>query len=77
MAAQRLGGVDRRIGCALGAGDGGFGGAADLRGAVGELRGDMAGITWDENERIPVNRSDFAQLVEDGKIAETRRMAGQ
>ncbi len=49
----------------------------EVRGAVGELRGDMAGITWDENERIPVNRSDFAQLVEDGKIAETRRMAGQ
>lgn len=49
----------------------------EVRGAVGELRGDMAGITWDENERIPVNRSDFAQLVEDGKIAETRRMAGE
>lgn len=49
----------------------------EVRGAVGELRGDMAGITWDENERIPVNRSDFAQLVEDGKIAETRRMGGE
>lgn len=49
----------------------------EVRGAVGELRGDMAGITWDENERIPVNRSEFAQLVADGKIAETRRMAGQ
>lgn len=48
-----------------------------VRGAVGELRGNMADITWDENERIPVNRSDFAQLVEDGKIAETRRMAGE
>lgn len=47
------------------------------RGAVGELRGDMAGITWDENERIPVNRSDFAQLVEEGKIAETRRIGGE
>ena len=49
----------------------------EVRGAVGELRGDMAGITWDENERIPVNRSEFAQLVEDGKIAETRRMGGE
>ncbi len=49
----------------------------EVRGAVGELRGDMAGITWDENERIPVNRSDFAQLVEEGKIAETRRIGGE
>ncbi len=49
----------------------------EVRGAVGELRGDMASITWDENERIPVNRSDFAQLVEEGKIAETRRIGGE
>lgn len=49
----------------------------EVRGAVGELRGNMAGITWDEDERIPVNRSEFAQLVEDGKIAETRRMSGE
>ena len=44
--------------------------------ARNELRGDMAraNITWDPNEEIPVNRSELAQLVEDGKIIETRRI---
>lgn len=42
-------------------------------GARRELRDRSATIRWDENERIPVNRADFAQLVADGKILETRR----
>lgn len=46
------------------------------RGAVNDLRGDLANITWDEQERIPINRSELAQLVTDGKIVETRRMEG-
>lgn len=46
------------------------------RGAVNDLRGDLANITWDEQERIPINRSELAQLVADGKIVETRRMEG-
>lgn len=44
------------------------------RGAVNDLRGDLANITWDEDERIPINRSELAQLVAEGKIIETRRM---
>ena len=48
----------------------------DSSDARNELRGDMAraNITWDPNEEIPVNRSELAQLVEDGKIIETRRI---
>ena len=47
--------------------------ASDAR---NELRGNLSGISWDPNEEIPVNRSELAQLVEDGKIVETRRMEG-
>ncbi|MDQ8754901.1 hypothetical protein RCO27_01550 [Sphingosinicella sp. LHD-64] len=46
------------------------------RGAVNDLRGDLANITWDEQERIPINRADFARLVAEDKIIETRRMEG-
>ncbi len=44
------------------------------RGAVNELRGDQADITWDEEEKIEVYRSELAQLVADEKILEARRM---
>lgn len=44
------------------------------RGAVNDLRGDLANINWDEDERIPINRAELARLVADGKIIETRRM---
>jgi hypothetical protein len=46
------------------------------RGAVNDLRGDLANITWDEQERIPINRTELARMVADGKIVETRRMEG-
>ena len=45
----------------------------DADGARRELRDRSAVIRWDESERIPVNRAEFAQLVEDEKILETRR----
>jgi hypothetical protein len=44
------------------------------RGALTDLRGAMADITWDDNERIPINRADLSKHVSDGKIIETRRM---
>ncbi len=44
-------------------------------GALGDLRGAMADITWDDSERIPINRADLAKHVDDGKIIETRRMS--
>ena len=46
----------------------------EQRGALTDLRGTMADITWDDNERIPINRVDLAKHVDDGKIIETRRM---
>jgi hypothetical protein len=48
----------------------------ELAGALSDLAGDMASITWDESERIPINRADFAQLVADQRILRTRRGAG-
>ncbi|MFM6854968.1 MAG: hypothetical protein ACKOUM_12900 [Sphingopyxis sp.] len=45
-------------------------------GALADLRGDLADIEWDPEERIPVNRADFAQLMADGKLLETRRLTG-
>ncbi len=44
------------------------------RGALGDLRGTMADITWDETERIPIRRLTLADLVRDGKLLESRRM---
>lgn len=43
-------------------------------GAITDLASDMSSITWDESERIPVNRADFAALMEGGRIIRTRRM---
>lgn len=44
------------------------------RGAKNELHGDLKTITWDENERIPIKRSDFADLVAKGDLLDFRRM---
>ena len=44
-------------------------------GTINELRGDLAAITWDDSETIPVNRADLADLVEKGHILETRRLS--
>lgn len=43
-------------------------------GARNELNSDSHNVTWDESERIPIKRSDFASLVADGKIIDVRRM---
>ena len=47
---------------------------AESGGAIEELGGDLATITWDESERIDIPRATLAQLVTDGKILRTRRM---
>ena len=44
------------------------------RGAVNDLEGTQADITWDEEERIPVIRANFAQLLADEKILQVRRL---
>ena len=44
------------------------------QGARNDLRGTMSDIPWDESEKIPLNRADFARLVAEEKILETRRM---
>lgn len=43
-------------------------------GAKNDLNGDLADITWDESERIPIKRADLAQLVAAGSILEVRRL---
>jgi hypothetical protein len=35
--------------------------------------GSMSTITWDEQERIPITRAQFATLVSEGKLAAFRR----
>lgn len=47
---------------------------AESGGAVEELGGDLATITWDDSERIDIPRATLSQLVTDGKILRTRRM---
>lgn len=44
------------------------------RGAINELRGDQADITWDEQEKIEVYRRELPELVAEGRILEARRM---
>lgn len=44
------------------------------QGAINDLRGDLADIEWDENERITVRRSELAGLVKEGRIIEARRL---
>lgn len=44
------------------------------RGAINDLRGDLASIEWDETEEIPLFRKELAGLASSGKIAETRRL---
>lgn len=43
------------------------------RGAVNDLRGDQSDITWDDEEKIRILRSEYAKLLADGRIVETRR----
>lgn len=46
------------------------------RGSINDLRGDLDDITWDETEEIPVNRSELAEMLDDDKIIEVRRLEG-
>lgn len=45
------------------------------QGAINDLRGDLAQISWDESEKITLKRGEIAGLAGDGKILETRRLA--
>lgn len=45
------------------------------QGAINDLRGDLASISWDESEKIPLKREEVAVLAGRGKILETRRLA--
>jgi hypothetical protein len=47
------------------------------RGAINDLRSDLSTISWDENEKIVVKRSELPGLVASGMILETRRLAAQ
>lgn len=46
-------------------------------GAIRDLGGTLADISWDESERITVVRAQLPQLVADEKILQTRRMNAQ
>lgn len=43
------------------------------RGAINELRGDLAEIEWDEEEKVRIYRKELADLVAEEKILEVRR----
>lgn len=45
------------------------------QGAINDLRGDLATISWDDSEKIVVKRAELASLVGNGRILETRRLA--
>jgi len=44
------------------------------RGAINDMRGDLAGVEWDEDENIEIYRNELAHLVADKKILDARRM---
>jgi len=44
------------------------------RGAINTLRGNLAGIEWDEEEEIIIYRNELAHLVAEKKILDARRM---
>jgi len=45
----------------------------NARGAINEMRGDLADIEWDEDEKIEIYRSELSQLVANKKIVDARR----
>lgn len=47
------------------------------RGAINDLRGDLSDITWDDEEKIRILRSELPQLVADERIIETKRPAAR
>jgi len=46
----------------------------NARGAINDMRGDMADIEWDEEEKIEIYRNELPQLVASKKIVDARRM---
>jgi len=44
------------------------------RGAINEMRGDLAGIEWDEDEKIEIYRNELSHLIADKRILDARRM---
>lgn len=46
----------------------------NARGARNDLRGDLKGISWDEEERIILKRHELPALMANGDIVETRRL---
>jgi hypothetical protein len=48
----------------------------DQAGAIARLGDYQGSIQWDPQERIPVNRADFANLVRDQRILRTARGSG-
>jgi len=44
------------------------------RGAINDMRGDLAGVIWDEDENIEIYRNEISHLVADKKILDARRM---
>ncbi|MDR2873116.1 MAG: hypothetical protein LBV45_11515 [Xanthomonadaceae bacterium] len=45
------------------------------QGARNDLRGDLSDITWDEEEKITLYRSELPSLYSSGKIIEARRIS--
>lgn len=45
----------------------------EAKGAIQELRGNLAGIEWHDGEKIQIARNELAQLVADKKILDVRR----
>jgi len=44
------------------------------RGAINEMRGDLADLEWDEEEEIIIYRNELPHLVAEKKILDARRM---
>jgi len=45
----------------------------NARGAINDMRGDLDGIEWDEDENIEIYRSELPKLALDKKILDARR----
>ena len=44
------------------------------KGARNDLRGDLKDITWDETEKITLNRTELGKLKANGSLLEARRL---
>jgi len=43
------------------------------RGAINDMRGDLADVVWDEDENIEIYRNELSRLIADKKILDARR----